>query len=196
MGTNTKAPELEVRVRPTDSVHALMKHLKASHDVSGSLTTKNGEQFDEHMKSTRTLRDVGIAEHDVVVMKSFKTYHRLQHAHPVTIYMKNNEKFTVKVRSVTDISELKHIVQDKLLIPMDEQQYSQNVKLLKKEVRVVSLCQHGRGKLILTTKSDPARTSKQHLGMCFAFILVLSLRKCQHTHMFFNKSKACSRAHL
>lgn len=172
---NTKGPELEVRVRPTDSVHALLKHIKASHDVSGGLTTNHGEQFDKHTKSTRTLQDVGIADHPVVVMKSLKTHRRQQHIHPVTIYRKSNENFTVDVRSVTDISELKHIVQDKLAIPMDEQQYSQKAKPLENDVRVVSLCRHGRGKLILTTKSDPANASQQLSGMFSCFHSILSI---------------------
>lgn len=169
-----------------------MKHLKASLDISGSLTTKSGQQFDEHMKSTRTLQDVGIVDHPNVVMKSFKTYHRLQHTHPVTIYTKNNEKFTVKVRSVTDITELKHIVQDKLGIPMDEQLYSQNSRLLKKEIRVVSLCQHGRGKLMLArcSKSEPAGVSMHHHGMCHCCYFTTIIGIYQHTQKC--HWKACS----
>lgn len=143
----------EVKVRLTDTVETFKEHLKNSLDITGRLTTKNGEHLDSLLQ--RSLKEVGILPNSTVVMTSFKSNIRLQHSHTITVHLKNYSDFKFKVRSATDVDELRHIVQDKLGMPIGEQVYMQHGKVLRRGIKVVSLCQHGRGKLILIWQPSP-----------------------------------------
>lgn len=162
VGATTKPSRFSVKVKPTDTVEWLKNHLKNSHDISGSLKDEAGRELDcpELIKSS--LQDVGISRNSVVVMKSYKSYNRLQHSHPITIHVLSYGDFTVKVRSATNLDELRHIIQDKLGIPFEEQIYTQGGKGLRKDIKVVSRCGHARGRDKLTLKWQPARRQQTH----------------------------------
>lgn len=159
VGLKTKPLKLKAQVRLTDTVEALKVHLKASHDISGSLKDEAGRRLDRHDQMKTCLQDLGTSRNSTVLMTSYKSYNRLQHSHPITIHVENYGDFTVKVRSVTDIDELRHIIQDKLGMPMEEQVYTQGGKVLRRNIKVVSRCghEHGRDMLTLIWQPRPLR---------------------------------------
>ena len=164
VGLKTKPSRLSVQVRPTDTIKWFKNHLKNSHDISGSLKDHAGTQLDRPWQMEMSLRDLGITHNSAVEMTSYKSYNRLQHSHPVTIYVESLGDLTIKVRSATDMEELRHIIQDKLGMLMEEQMYTQGGKgLIRRNMKVVSRCGCAYGRDKLTLKWQPRLDQRRQL---------------------------------
>lgn len=146
----SRIPQFTVNVRLTDTVQAFKDHLQFSHNIAGLLKNEAGMQLDLSCNMKTSLQALGLRSNSVVVVESFKQYNRLQYSYQITIHVKNHRDIKFKVRSATDIDELRHIVQDKVGMPIEEQVYAQGQSSgLKKDVRVASRFHHGKDKLTL-----------------------------------------------
>jgi len=124
-----KKSRFTVRVQLTDCYEDFMNHLKASKGVTGRLV------MEREPSKKMTLAEVGIPPGAVLKVESFKAARRFDHKVPVKL--PNGTVINVPVHSSSTISDLKHMIQDEIGMPVEQQSLEHNDKHVNQDKKIV-----------------------------------------------------------
>ena len=125
-----------VRIPQSCCIRDLKDHLKLSKGITGRISVNEKE-----LSNNKTLNVLGIVSGTVLDMKSFTP--AKQYTHSILVKRVNGTVISVQVHSGTTTGGLKHILQDKIGMPVEEQvlEYDDGM-IVQDKKRVVEICVH------------------------------------------------------
>ena len=134
-----------VRIRQSSSIRDLKDHLKLSRGITGKILMNERE-----LSNSTTLKELGIVTGTVLEMKSFTPAKQYNHSIPVK--RPNGAMMNVQVHSGTTTGGLKHIIQDKIGMPVEDQVLEYDDMIVQDKKRVVEMCVHKKYIVLKTRK--------------------------------------------
>ena len=103
-----------VKIQESCCIRDLKDHLKLSRGITGKILMNERE-----LSNSMTLKELEIVTGTVLEMKSFTP--AKQYTHSILVKRMNGTVISVQVHSGTTTGGLKHILQDKIGMPVEEQ---------------------------------------------------------------------------
>ena len=135
-----------VKIPESSSIRDLKEHLKISKGITGKILMNERE-----LSNSMTLKELEIVTGTVLEMKSFTP--AKQYTHSIQVKRPNGAVMNVLVYSGTTTGGLKHILQDKIGMPVEEQvlEYDDGM-IVQDKKRVVEICVHKKH-IVLKTRT-------------------------------------------
>ena len=125
-----------VSIRQSNSIRDLKDHLKLSRGITGRILMN-----DRELSNSKTLKELGIVTGTVLEMKSFTP--AKQYTHSILVKRVNGTVISLQVHSGTTTGGLKHILQDKIGMPVEDQVLEYDgLQIVQDKKRVVEICVH------------------------------------------------------
>ena len=124
-----------IRIPQSSCIRDLKDHLKLSKGITGKVLMNKKE-----LSNNMTLKELGIVTGIVLEMKSYTPAKPYTHSIPVKRV--NGTVISVQVHSGTTTGGLKHIIQDKIGMPVEEQVLEYDDMIVQDKKRVVEICVH------------------------------------------------------
>ena len=131
-----------VRIRQSCCIRDLEDHLKLSRGITGKILMN-----ERQLSNSMTLKELGIVTGTVLEMKSFTP--AKQYTHSILVKRPNGAMMNVQVHSGTTTGGLKHILQDKIGMPVEQQVLEYDDMIVQDKKRVVELFGHKKNPIIV-----------------------------------------------
>ena len=157
-GRTRKQTYQGVKIPRSSSIRELRDHLKHSKGITGRILMNKRE-----LSNNRTLKELGIVRDTVLEMKSYTQVKEFPHSIPL---QHPTGTINVYVHEITTTGGLKHIIQDEIGMPVEEQVLEYDGKQIMQDKRlVVEICVHKKTPMIV-------KPSKFKL-LCIVHIIIL-----------------------
>ena len=124
----------KVRILQSSSIRDLKDHLKLSKGITGKVLMNKKE-----LNNSMTLKELGIVTGTVLEMKSYTQ--AKEYTHSIPVKCTDGTVISVQVHSGTTTGGLKHIIQDQIGIPFEEQVLEYDgLQIMQDKKRVVESC--------------------------------------------------------
>ena len=142
----------KVRIPQSSSIRDLKDHLKLSKGIKGMVLMNK-----EELSNSMTLKDLGIVNGTVLEMKSYRQ--AKEYAHSIPVKCLNGAMMNVQVHSGTTTEELKHIIQNKIGMLVEEQvlEYD-SLPIMQDKKLVVGMCVHKKHIVLKSRKFNQCCT--------------------------------------
>ena len=150
-----------VKIPESSSIRDLKDHLKPSRGITGKILMNEKE-----LSNSTTLKELGIVTGTVLEMESFTP--AKQYKHSIQVKRMNGTSINVQVHSGTTTGELKHILQAKIGMPVEQQVLEYDGMIVQDKKRVVEICVYKKHIVLKTRKFNSCCTYwiiYTHLGV-------------------------------
>lgn len=137
----SKKLSFDIRIRLSDRIEDLMRHLKASKGITGRLI------MERELSKRMTLAEAGIHPGTVIEIESYNPAKRFSHNIPLKL--PNGIVIFIQVHSSSTIGDLKHKIQDEIGMPAEDQTLEYSGRRLKQDKLSVDICGHKKTPLVV-----------------------------------------------